>query len=176
MTEDELAAMENAIPVYAKKILNKIRSLEDKYRGEIFRKWIGGGKIICREAYQPPKVITPAYSTDSIPYSLYEAEKDDMNDFERKALDAIVSLGNIEWWHRIIDRGDHEFRLNGYINHYPDFMFMTKSNNYVLVETKGDHLATEESQAKLSLGRNWQAHMCCSRSYKGSRLVGIRNR
>lgn len=37
------------------------------------------GKIVCRESYALPSVITPAVTTDAIPKSLYEAEKDDMN-------------------------------------------------------------------------------------------------
>ena len=49
---------------------------------------------------------------------------------------------------------NREFKLNGFVNHYPDFVFRTKNGNTVLVETKGDHLATDDSQAKLSLGRS----------------------
>lgn len=158
MTEDELAAMECAIPTYAHKIKDKITSIELKYRKTQFKKWMDSGKIICRESYKMPRVITPEYTTDSIPNSLYEAEKSDMNGLENKAIDVVVSLGNIKWWHRIIDRGNQEFRLNGFINHYPDFMIMTNSGNLVLLETKGDHLATEESKDKLALGRDWQAH------------------
>lgn len=125
MTEDELAAMETAIPIYAKKIQKKIEMLEDTYRENQFYKWLDSGKVVCRESYTLPLVITPAYTIDSIPLSLYEAERDDMNDFERQLIDVIVSQKNIRWWHRIIDR--RGFRINGFINHYSDFMVMTKS-------------------------------------------------
>ena len=33
---------------------------------------------------------------------------------------------------------------------------MTKSGTLVMIETKGDHLANDESRAKLLLGRRWQ--------------------
>ena len=79
MTEDEIAVMETAISVYAKKIQQKIESLEDAYREQQFYKWIDTGKVVCREHYKFPSVITPADTTDSIPHSLYEAEKNDMN-------------------------------------------------------------------------------------------------
>lgn len=48
-------------------------------------------------------------------------------------------------------------RLNGYINHYPDFIVMTKSGKIVLIEAKGDYLDGDDSKTKLKLGRHWQA-------------------
>ena len=155
MTEDELAAMETAIPIYAKKIQKKIEMLEDTYRENQFYMWLDSGKVVCRESYTLPPVITPAYIIDSIPLSLYEAERDDMNDFERQLIDVIVSQKNIRWWHRIIDR--RGFRINGFINHYSDFMVMTKSGRLILVEAKGDYLDGDDSKTKLKLGRRWQA-------------------
>lgn len=153
MTEDEIAAMETAIPVYAKKIQQKIESLEEAYRKQQFYKWLDSGKIVCRENYAFPSVITPADTIDSIPYSLYEAEKNDMNNFEARVLDYIVSLNNVEWWHRIIDRKG--FRINGFTNHYPDFIIKTKSGKIVIVETKGDDRDNSDSKKKLKLGRHW---------------------
>lgn len=155
MSDDELTAMETAIPVYANKIQKKIDTLENIYREQQFFKWLDSGKIVCRENYVLPEVITPAYTTDSIPYSLYDAEKDDMNHFEHSLLDVIVGFENVKWWHRIIERKD--LRLNGYINHYPDFMVMTKDGKIVLIEAKGDYLDGDDSKSKLRLGRKWAA-------------------
>lgn len=155
MDKDGVAAMQSNVPTYAHKIGKKIESLEDDYREEQFFKWLDSGKIICREVYAFPELITPAQAIDAIPYSLYESEKDDMNQFERHVLDVIVSLNNVRWWHRIIDRKG--FRLNGFINHYPDFIVMTKKGNIILVESKGDYLDGDDSRTKLSLGRAWQA-------------------
>lgn len=157
MTEDELAAMETAIPVYARKIQKKIETLEDAYREQRFEQLLDRGKIVCQPSYVFPKVITPADTIDSIPSSLYEAEKNDMNNFEFKLINTVVGLNNIRWWHRIIDRKG--FRLNGFINHYPDFMVMTANGVLVLIEAKGDYLANDDSRAKLLLGRKWQAQV-----------------
>ncbi len=163
MTEDEIAAMETAIPVYTRKIQQKIESLEDIYREKQFYKWLDSGKIVCRESYEFPPVITPAITTDSIPYSLYEAEKDDMNNFEAKVIDYVVGLEDkIEWWHRVIDRKG--FRINGFINHYPDFIVKTKSGKIVMIETKGDDRDNSDSKRKLKLGRNWQSQ--CGGNYR----------
>lgn len=155
MTEDELAAMETAIPTYARKIEEKIERLEDAYREDKFSRWMDSGKIVCRESYVLPGVITPADTIDSIPKSLYEAEKNDMNNGEHDLIDAVVGLNNVKWWHRIIERKG--FRLNGFINHYPDFMVMTNSGKIVLIEYKGDDRDNSDSERKLKLGRLWQA-------------------
>lgn len=162
MTQDELAAMETAIPTYAAKISKKIEGLEDAYREEQFLRWLDAGKIVCRENYMLPPVITPANTTDAIPKSLYEAEKDDMNPEEHELIDAVVALDNVKWWHRIIEMKG--FRLNGFINHYPDFLVMTKSGKLVLIEYKGDDRDNSNSARKLKLGRKWQAQ--CGQNYR----------
>ena len=64
-------------------------------------------------------------------------------------------MPNVEWWHRDIERKG--FRLNGYINHYPDFIVRTKSGKTVLIEAQGDYLDGDDSKSKLKLGRQWQA-------------------
>lgn len=154
MTDDELSTMETAIPAYAAKIQKKIESLEETYRSKLFKKWLDSGKIVCKDSYALDSVITPAYTIDSIPFSLYEAEKNDMNSFERQVIDVVVGTDNIRWWHRIIERKD--FRVNGYFNHYPDFLVKTKSGKLLLIEAKGDYLDGDDSKTKLELGRKWQ--------------------
>ena len=162
MTEDELAAMETALPTYAAKIQEKIKGLEEAYREKQFARWLDSGKIVCQESFVLPSFITPADTTDAIPKSLYEAEKDDMNNGEHELIDAVVALENVKWWHRIIERKD--FRLNGFINHYPDFMVMTKTGKLVLIEYKGDDRDNSDSERKLKLGRQWQAQ--CGSNYR----------
>lgn len=155
MTEDELAAMETAIPVYARKIQQKIESLEDSYREQQFYKWLDSGKVMCRDSYTLPNVITPADTTDAIPYSLYESEHNDMNNFENTLIYVVVRLNNIKRWHRIVDRKG--MCLNAFINHYPDFMVMMKSGKLILIEAKADCLDGDDSKTKLKLGWTWQA-------------------
>lgn len=154
LQDDELELVANSFQIYAKKIQEKIDEVETAYREKQFRKQIDTGTIICHETYSIPPVITPTNAIDSIPYSLYESEADNMNGFERQVLDAMVGTENIRWWHRITDR--RGFYLNGWFRHYPDFMVMTKSGKLILVETKGDHLDGCDSQDKLLLGRTWQ--------------------
>lgn len=154
MTKDELSVLETSIPAYARKIRDKIEKLQLEYREKQFKMMLDTGEITCEPYYSLPSFISPIDSLDSIPKSLYEAEAN-MNNFEHRVITEIASLDNILWWHRIIDRKG--FCLNGFINHYADFMVMTKDGNLVLLETKGDHLANDDSKQKLSLGRLWEA-------------------
>lgn len=162
MDEDALNAMESSIPFYASKIRDKIDEYETEYRRKKFDDLIEMNKIVCREenGYVFPKVITPSYGFDKLEKSLYTAESDDMNNFEFKLIGSIAELDNVVWWHRIIDRKG--FRLNGFINHYPDFIIRTKSGNIVLVEAKGEQLKNDDSKDKLALGKKWD-YMCGSR-------------
>ena len=155
MNEDDLSAMETSIPLYAQKIREKIESLEDAHRANTFRLWLESGKILVKPMYELPEAITPSDVIDSIPKSLYEAEKNDLNNFEWDVAMKISALNNVRWWHRNIDRKG--FRLNGPVkNHYPDFLVMTESGKLILVETKGDYLINDDSKEKVSLGRSWQ--------------------
>jgi len=155
MSEDQINALQTDRFMYADRIKDKIADLEDVYREEQFYKWLEIEKLYTQEAYTFPPVITPLDTIDSVPHSLYTAEKNDMNGFEREVLDMIASLPNIKWWHRVIDSNKKEFRLNGFINHYPDFVVMFQSGRVALIETKGDHLANDDSRRKLKLGRKW---------------------
>lgn len=154
MTADEISALEMSLHSYTIKIREKIDSLKDHYREKQFYNWLDTDRIVCKPAYRLPKVISPASSTTSIPKSLYSAEKNDMNEFERGLLDDIVSQENVVWWHRIIERKG--MCLNAFINHYPDFMVKTMSGKILLIEAKGDHLDNQDSRRKLKLGRKWQ--------------------
>lgn len=154
MTKAELSALETSIPTYASKIKEKIEKLQLEYREKRFKVMLDIGEISCEPYYNLPMVISPIDIVDSIPNSLYEAEAN-INDFEHKIITEIASLENILWWHRIIERKG--FYLNGFINHYADFMITTKSGKLILLETKGDYLANDESKQKLNLGRLWEA-------------------
>lgn len=50
-------------------------------------------------------------------------------------------MENILFWTRNSDK--RGFRINGFINHYPDFIIQTKSGKTIVLETKGDHLDAE---------------------------------
>lgn len=61
----------------------------------------------------------------------------------------------------LIERNPHSFVLNGFINHYPDFILATEKGHIILLETKGDDRDNSDSKAKLRLGRKW-AELACN--------------
>ena len=63
----------------------------------------------------------------------------------------VANLGNVEFWTRNLERGKG-FCINGFMNHYPDFIIKTKKGKVVVLETKGDHLDAEK---KIRLGNMW---------------------
>ena len=50
-----------------------------------------------------------------------------------------------------------EFRINGFLNHYPDFIVKTKAGRIIALETKGDDRDNSDSELKLKLGKLWEA-------------------
>ncbi len=153
MTEDELAALETSYFTYANRIKEKIKSLQEAYMQERFYDLIERDRVFTDDTYSFPMIITPSESTDKVTKSLYEAEWDHMNGFERKTLDVIAGCDGVLCWHRIIEKKG--FCINAFINHYPDFIVMMKSGKIVLVEAKGDDRDNGDSRRKLKLGKTW---------------------
>lgn len=154
MDKDRFAMLENNIYSYTQKIKNKIISLVEKHSEKNFEKLIELGTIVCRPGYKFANEISPTDYTSMITKSLYTAEQDNMNEFEYNILMRLTSCENIIWWHRNISR--QEFMLNGFVNHYPDFIVKTSKGNIILIETKGRHLDNTDSEQKAKLGKIWQ--------------------
>lgn len=154
MSSEELSRMEGSLPAYAAQIRQKIMSLLEEYREKRFFQRIETNEIIVEPSYKFPKVISPTVTMFPISKSLYTDEAD-VNDFEHRVISALAGLSNVRWWHRVIERNANSFVLNGFINHYPDFIVATEKGNIILVETKGDDRDNSDSKAKLRLGRKW---------------------
>ncbi|MCM1167165.1 MAG: DEAD/DEAH box helicase family protein [Lachnospiraceae bacterium] len=153
MNSDMLSDLEANVLRYADKIKKKIEALLEEYAMKRFRGLIDKGKIVCRPSYVFEEPITPISSIETLSKSLYTAEDKNMNGFEYTAINKIASLDNVLWWHRVT--AGKGFCINGFTNHYPDFLVMTRSGRLVAVETKGDYLDTPETRQKLELGRTW---------------------
>ena len=74
-------------------------------------------------------------------------------EFEYEVINAVVNLDNVLFWHRNSSRTG--FCINGYINHYPNFIVQLNSGITVLLETKGDDRDNSDSRTKVELGRTW---------------------
>lgn len=139
---------------YTTKIKEKIKQLSAVYAEQQFRNFLDTDKIFIKANYSFAKEIAPGNTSKDITKSLYEKEAE-MNSFEEKVINEIANLSNIAFWTRNIEKKQF-FKLNGFVNHYPDFIIYTKSNKIVVLETKGDHLDNSNSEAKIRLGKAWE--------------------
>lgn len=137
---------------YRDKIKAKIDSLTTAHADEVFFQWLAADRLEMKTAYELPSVIHPVEMAPAIPLSLYSAEGK-LNSLEAKVINEIANLENILFWHRIVERKG--FRINGFINHYPDFLVVTKRGKVLLVESKGDDRDNSDSIRKLKLGEAW---------------------
>jgi type III restriction enzyme len=134
---------------YKDKIKFKIIALSEQFAEKKFKDFLDTDKVFIKPSFTLPKSISPGDTAKDITKSLYEKEGS-MNGFEERVINEIGNMTNIAFWTRNIERKG--FRINGFVNHYPDFIIQTKSGKTILLETKGDHLDAEQ---KIRLGRLW---------------------
>lgn len=132
----------------------KIDTLLATYQKSRFKALLDIGDITCStDWYAMPQSINLQNKIKGLEHSLYE-EEDDVNDYEYKVIKAISSLDSVLFWHRNLERGAG-FYINGYINHYPDFIVYLKSGKTILIEAKGDDRDNSNTREKVDLGRTW---------------------
>lgn len=149
-SDADLDAMLNSQLLYANKIKQKIGELAAGYMESEFGKALDQDKISLKPAYRFADKINLGEKGAPFPKSLYECEEK-VNGFEEEVIAAVAGLENVAFWTRNRERKD--FCINGFINHYPDFIVKTKNGKIVLLETKGDHLDAEK---KIKLGKLWE--------------------
>ncbi len=134
---------------YTDKIKKKIKELSENFAEQKFKDFLDTDKVFIKQSFKLPKRISPGNTSKDITKSLYEKEGN-MNGFEERVINEIGNMSNIAFWTRNIEKKG--FRINGFVNHYPDFIIQTKSGKTVVLETKGDHLDAEQ---KIRLGGLW---------------------
>ncbi|MCK9480309.1 MAG: DEAD/DEAH box helicase family protein [Bacteroidia bacterium] len=134
---------------YTDKIKQKIKSLSEAFAEKKFKDFLDTDKVFIKSSFTLPVNIAPGEVAKDMPKTLYEKEGK-MNGFEERIINEIANLNNIAFWTRNIEKKG--FRINGFVNHYPDFIIQTKSGKTILLETKGDHLDAEQ---KIRLGGLW---------------------
>jgi type III restriction enzyme len=140
---------------YVRKIKQKITALSSVYAHKTFIDCLDTDNILIQPCFVFPEIITPSANAPAIPKSLYGTEAS-MGDFESRVINDIANLESVKWWHRNLSRGKG-FRINGFINHYPDFIVKTKSGKVFALETKGDDRDNSDSEQKLQLGKLWES-------------------
>ena len=149
-TDEQFTDFANHEYTYTAKIKDKIKRLSEDFAYKKFRDFLDQDRAFMQPMYVFPAQISPGETSKDITKSLYEQEGK-INGFEERVINEIANLPNIAFWTRNPERG-RGFRINGFLNHYPDFIIQTKSGKTLVVETKGDHLDAEQ---KIKLGATW---------------------
>jgi type III restriction enzyme len=140
---------------YVKAIKDKIQGLANEYAAKEFNNWLSTQKVKLQPSFSLPASIAPSDNAPAITKSLYITERG-MNGLESPVIGKVAQLENVVWWHGNLERSKG-FCINGFINHYPDFVVLTASKNIVIIETKGDDRDNSNSKDKLKLGKIWES-------------------
>lgn len=142
-------------PQYTKKIREKIDELSRAYAKDHFAESIKTREITVKPHWQfSPTLPIKDSVSNAIAKRLYETEYA-MNNLEKDIILKIASLPNIVFWHKNLVRGTG-FALNGFFNHYPDFILYTNKGTVILLETKGDDRDNTDTEDKIRLGEQWE--------------------
>ncbi|MBQ8046793.1 MAG: DEAD/DEAH box helicase family protein [Prevotella sp.] len=153
LDEDAIASLVDNLYLTRDAIQEKIEGLLKEYQKQVFQQWLNTGRIQLDGNYTfIDSIAMTKEELVGIDKGLYVAEET-VNDFEYDVISAIADNPNVLFWHR--NREKKDFCINGFINHYPDFIIRMKSGKTILVETKGDHLVNDDSKNKIWLGNKW---------------------
>lgn len=155
MSDDELEGYLDNASAYAAIISQAIKDQADAFRVREFDVERRRGDIIITPEYAFPSSVYLPNPLTTLDRTLYEAEDGGMNELELQMADSLANCEGVIWWHRVVERRKGEFYINGFINHYPDFLAMTRSGRLFVIETKGEQLKNDDSRDKLRLGNQW---------------------
>lgn len=154
--EDLLHCYQHIEQLYFK-IKTKIQNIMTSYAAKNFFLLRENNAIFLKHHFKFDEQISPTKFTNKLEKSLYNREAD-MNAFEASVLGIILENSDIKlrFWHRIDENRTYSFYINAFINHYPDFLFLTEKGTVILLETKKTHWNTNNAELRLRLGKEWE--------------------
>lgn len=155
MSNEQMDAYIDNAGRFARSIMTEIDRLSDEHCHTRFMQWLDSGRVYLSDTYRFPGTFHTGSPVTKYDRTLYEAEDGGMNGLEFKMAEALANCTGIRWWHRVVEQRDGEFSINGFVNHYPDFVAMTSNGRIFAIETKGEHLKNEDTARKLELGKKW---------------------
>ena len=135
-------------------VTDAVRELADDFCEERFGKLLSRGDVRLAPEYRFPESFVQANPMTSYDKGLYEAEDGRVDGVERRMVDLLANSSRVVWWHRVVERKPGEFSINGFVNHYPDFLALRDDGVLMAIETKGEHLG-DDARRKLGLGTRW---------------------
>ncbi len=153
--EDQIVCLWDHFYQAKDNIVDKIKNLLTNYREKAFKNQIAKDNIELQPRYTfLDKISFAKQELIGIDKGLYDREEK-VNGFEERVIQTVADLDSVLFWHRNPERAKG-FYINGFINHYPDFIVKMRSGKTVLIETKGDFLDNDESRRKRVLGQEWE--------------------
>jgi type III restriction enzyme len=139
-------------------VINQI--LED-YAKKRFDKFLKEKKIVVKELEKFPEKITLSQEIHQEFNKNYYLKIDKLNKEELRFVERLdlETLPNIKYWVRSREKKD-PFFIQGWKKNkfYPDFIAVTKKNNIVALEWKGeDRVSNEDTQYKEEIGKIWES-------------------
>jgi restriction endonuclease len=140
-------------------IQNEVFSIIEVYAKNTFDKLLKTGNIDTKTAYYSPEkeMLLTRLSSEHFQRHLF-VRAGYMNTEETDVAMRLDVMGNIVWWYRSREKLD--FYLQGWKagKFYPDFIVKTKKGIYVVIEYKGEQLATgENTKYKVEVGKLWES-------------------
>ena len=155
LTESQRRDILKNAPQYTKKIRENIDRLSKVYAKNKFSEDIKSRQITVKPNwYFSATLPIKDNPSNAIEKRLYETESG-MNNLEQDVILKIASMPNVIFWHKNLVKGTG-FALNGFINHYPDFIIYTNKGTIILLETKGDDRSNPDTEDKIVLGEQWE--------------------
>lgn len=161
LNNEQLISLATNIGSTIKAFKDKLDVITSEYRERKFFSLLTVDELFVEPNYQFSDTLVLPETCPQLYRSLYQAE-DKMNGFEYRVIKKVADLDNVLFWHRNIEYNG--FRINGYINHYPDFIIVTKNGKIIMLETKGDDRKNPDSMDKLKLGKAWAN--ACGNNYR----------
>lgn len=139
-------------------IQEAVYSIIEDYARNTFEKLLKSKAIDTDSAFYFPEkeILLSRLSSEHFQRHLFE-RAGYMNGEETDFAMRLDVMENIVWWYRSREKVD--FYLQGWKagKFYPDFIIKTKKGIYVVVEYKGEQLATsEDTKYKVELGNLWE--------------------
>lgn len=138
----------------ANAVSKAVSSLADDFCEERFGTLLSRSDVRISPEYRFPESVVQTNPMTSYDKELYKAEDGRIDGSERKMVDLLANSPRVVWWHRVLERKPGEFSINGFINHYPDFLALRDDGVLMAIETKGEHLG-DDARRKLRLGTRW---------------------
>ncbi len=140
-------------------IQDAVFSIIEHYAKDTFDRLLKAGNIDTKSAYFSPEaeILLTRISPEHFQRHLFE-RAGYMNTEETDIAMRLDVMDNIAWWYRSREKLD--FYLQGWRagKFYPDFIVKTKKGLYVVIEYKGEQLATgEDTKYKVEVGKLWES-------------------